>query len=70
MVDALDSFDAIGVVVDWIDACKQDDLLTFTMRWQPLNAARAAAFEVDLRWKATGRPDWRDRAKMLSRSTH
>jgi hypothetical protein len=30
MSDARDGFDAIGVVVDWIDACKQrrlDDLL-------------------------------------------
>jgi hypothetical protein len=31
MSDAWDGFDAIGVVVDWIDACKQrrlDDLLS------------------------------------------
>ena len=26
------------------------------MPWPPLNAAKAEAFEVDLKWKATGAP--------------
>ena len=39
MSDARDGFDAIGVVVDWIDACKQrrlDDLLNLYDPWATL----------------------------------
>ena len=64
MSNAPDGFDAIGVVVDWIDACKQrrlDDLLNLYDARPPLNAAKAEAFEVDPRWKSTGARGWRER---------
>jgi hypothetical protein len=32
MSDARDGFDAIGVVVDWIDACKQRRLVSIGLQ--------------------------------------
>ena len=73
MSDAGDGFDAIAVVVDWIDACKQhrlDDLLNLYDVTAPLSVAKAEAFEVDLKWKTTGACGWRDRPRVSLRLTH
>jgi len=71
MSDARVRFDAIGVVVDWIDACKQrrlDDLLNLMMPRRPLNAAREEAIVADPRWNDTGARGWRERWPVLLRS--
>ena len=50
-------FDAIGVVVDWIDACRRGrlaSLLELYANDATSNAAKAGAFEVDLSWRGTG----------------
>ena len=68
MSNARDGFDAIGVVVDWIDACKQrrlDDLLDLYDVTATVESAKAEAFEADPKWKATGPRGWRDRAEVL-----
>ena len=73
MSDARDGFDAIGVVVDWIDACKQrrlDDLLDLYDATATVECCEGGSFRGRSGMKATGPHDWRDRAEVLSRSTH
>ena len=60
MSDARDGFDAIGVVVDWIDACKQrrlDDLLNLYDATATVECCEGGSFQ--------GRPEmeryWRPR---------
>jgi hypothetical protein len=48
MSDARDGFDAIGVVVDWIDACKQrrlDDLLNLYDAWATVECCSGGRFQ-------------------------
>jgi hypothetical protein len=73
MSNARDGFDAIGVVVDWIDACKQrrlDDLLNLYDPWATVECCSGGRFKVDPRWNDTGSPGWLVRRLMHSRSTH
>lgn len=51
-----EAFDAVGVTVDWIDACRQGrlaDLLDSTTRRRRSTAAGAAGSKVELRCNAT-----------------
>jgi len=63
MSDARDGFDAIGVVVDWIDACKQrrlDDLLNLYHATATVECCEGGSLEADLKWKGTGVRGWRE----------
>jgi hypothetical protein len=58
MSDAQDGFDVIGVVVDWIDACKQrrlDDLLNLYDPWAMVECCSGGRFqgrsEMDQYWR-------------------
>jgi hypothetical protein len=50
------SFDAIGVVIDWIDACKQKNSARYwpsTRAMRPSNVAKAEASMVEPKWRGT-----------------
>jgi hypothetical protein len=58
MSNARDGFDAIGVVVDWIDACKQrrlDDLLNFYNATATVECCEGGSFrgrsEMESYWR-------------------
>ena len=58
MSDARDGFDAIGVVVDWIDACKQgrlDDLLNLYDATATVECCEGGSFrgrsEIESYWR-------------------
>ena len=71
MSNARDGFDAIGVVVDWIDACKQhrlDDLLDLYDATATVECCEGGSFRGRSEMEDTGAHGWQERDVVLSRS--
>ena len=62
MSDARDGFDAIGVVVDWIDALSSVGWMICFLydATTTVECCEGGSLEADLKWKGTGVRGWRE----------